>query len=60
MGEADFGAVDCAIADGFDEDEGGFVFGVEDDSLDGVLWWVSFLCALLEWIVWRPDLPGVP
>lgn len=35
--EADFGAVDEAIADGFDEDEGLVVFGVEDDFLEFVL-----------------------
>lgn len=34
VGEAHFGAVDGAIADGFEEDEGLFVFGVEDDALE--------------------------
>lgn len=37
VGEAHFGAVDGAIADGFEEDEGLFVFGVEDDALEGGL-----------------------
>jgi len=37
MREADFGAVDEAIADGFDEDEGFVVLGVEDDSFELVL-----------------------
>ena len=31
VGEAHFGAVDGAIADGFEEDEGLVVGGVEDD-----------------------------
>jgi len=35
--EADFGAVDEAIADGFEEDEGLVVFGVEDEFLELVL-----------------------
>lgn len=33
MREADFGPVDGAIADGFDEGEGSVVLGVEDDFL---------------------------
>lgn len=37
VGEADFGAVDGAIADSFEEGEGGFVLRVEDDFLEGGL-----------------------
>lgn len=37
VGKAHFGAVDGAIADRFEEDEGLFVFGVEDDALEGGL-----------------------
>jgi hypothetical protein len=37
VGEADFGAVDGAIADGFDEDERVVVARIEDDLLEGVL-----------------------
>ena len=37
MWEADFGAVDCAIADGFEEDKRLVVIGIEDDLAFDVL-----------------------
>ena len=37
MGKADFGAVDEAIAGGFEECEVGGVFGVEDDAFESLL-----------------------
>ena len=41
MGEADFGAVDEAIADGFEEDEGVVVGGVEEDLFYLLLYGMS-------------------
>lgn len=43
VGKAHFGAVDCAITDGFDEGERCFVLGVEDDGFKGGLGEVSLV-----------------
>lgn len=44
--ETDFGSVDGAIADGFDQGERGVVFGIEDYALCGCLGRVRIACAM--------------
>ena len=61
MGEAHFGAVDEAIAEGFEEDERLVVSGVEDDLLEFILgrWRVSGF-ATSDGLLWLSDRPVLP
>jgi hypothetical protein len=58
MWEADFGAVDEAISDGFDEDERLVVLWVQDDLLDFAL--ERYVCQLVSSCLASVNIPGLP
>lgn len=59
MREADFDAVDEAISDGFEEDEGLVVFWVEDDLLKLALRLYISCCPQALWVE-TGKVPGQP
>lgn len=56
MREADFGAVDETIADGFDKHKRFVVFGIEDDLFELGLLRVSCPVAILRLLGWETGL----